>query len=85
MKFRLQCLKQSLKQLLLFLKWIPGYYKLHSDYGYEPDTYEFIIDNYEHVLCEVTKTMSKPTYHWRDVVREIDRYYEDIYQGESNE
>ena len=80
MKFRLQCLKQSLKELLLFLKWIPGYYKLHSDYGYEPDTYEFIIDNYEHVLCEVTKTMSKPTYHWRDVVHEIDKYYEGMYE-----
>lgn len=80
MKFRLQCLKQSLKELLLFLKWIPGYYKLHTDYGYEPGTYEFIIDNYEHVLCEVTKTMSKPTYCWRDVVREIDKYYERMYE-----
>lgn len=80
MRFRLLLIKEFIKELLLFLKWIPGYYKLHKNYGYEPDTYEFIIDNYEHVLCETTKTMSKPTYHWRDVVNEIDHYYEGIYQ-----
>lgn len=72
-------LKENCIELLLFLKWIPGYYKLHKNYGYTPDTYDFIIDNYEKVLCNTTKTMSKPTYHWRSVVNEIDKYYEKLY------
>lgn len=82
MKFRLYLLKETIVELLHFIKHLPGYYKLHTNYGYTPDTYDFIIDNYEKVLCNRTKTMSKPTYHWRDVISEIDRYYEEIYQEE---
>ena len=82
MRFRLYLLKETIKELLLFIKYLPGYYKLHKDYLYKPDTYSFIIDNYEQVLCNTTKTMSKPTYHWRAVVNEIDRYYEEIYKEE---
>lgn len=81
LKFRLTLLKENINELLLFIKWIPGYYKLHTNYGYEPDTYDFIICNYERVLCETTKTMSKPTYCWRSVVSEIDRYYEEMYDN----
>ena len=79
MRFRLYLLKENIRELLLFFKWIPGYYKLHKNYGYKPDTYDFIIDNYEKVLCNTTKTMSKPTYCWRSVVNEIDKYYEKLY------
>lgn len=82
MRLRLYFLKEDIKQLFYFIKWLPGYFKLHKDYGYEPDTYSFIIQNYESVLCERTKVMSKPTYHWKDVVREIDRWYEEIYEEE---
>jgi len=82
MRFRMYLLKETITELLLFLKWIPGYYKLHKNYGYAPDTYDFIIDNYEKVLCETTRTLSKPTYCWRTVVSEIDRYYEEIYKEE---
>ena len=80
MIFRLYLLKESITELLLFIRYLPGYYKLHKDYGYTPDTYDFIIDNYEKVLCETTKTLSKPTYCWRTVVSEIDRYYEEMYK-----
>lgn len=82
LKFRLSCFIEDVKYFLLFLKDIPGYYQLHMNYGYKPDTYGFIICNYERVLCETTKTMSKPTYHYRDVVNEIDRYYEELYSKE---
>ena len=82
MKFRLYLLKENIKELLLFVRWIPGYYKLYKNYGYTPDTYDFIIDNYEKVLCNTTKTMSKPTYYWRDVISEIDKYYEEVYREE---
>ena len=77
MRFRIYLMKQSIKATLCFIKNIPGYIKLHRDYGYNPDTYGYIIENYETVLCERTKVMSKPTYHWKDVVRELDRWYEE--------
>lgn len=76
----LENLKESIKEIILFIKSLPGYYKLQKDYGYKPDTYSYIIENYEAVLCERTKLMSKPTYHWKDVVREIDRWYEEEYE-----
>ena len=78
MRDRLMFLKEDMKEFFTFIKWLPSYFKLHKNYGYEPDTYDFIIQNYEQVLCNRTKTMSKPTYHWRDVVYEIDRWYEEI-------
>lgn len=83
MKFRLYLLKETIKEFLLFLKYLPGYYKLHRDYEYEPGTYDFIIDNYQRVLCERTKFLSKPTYCWRTVVDQLDRYYEEIYEEEN--
>ena len=77
MILRLYFIKENIKELFYFIKWIPGYIKLHREYGYEPDVYSYIIENYEKVLCNRTKVMSKPTYHWRDVVNEIDRWYEE--------
>ena len=77
MNFILYCLKENIKDIFLFIKWIPGYFRLHKNYRYEPDAYSFIIENYESVLCNRTKTMSKPTYYWQDVVAEIDRWYEE--------
>lgn len=77
MNFILYSLKENIKDIFLFIKWIPGYFKLHKNYRYEPDTYSFIIENYENVLCNRTKTMSKPTYCWKDVIYEIDRWYEE--------
>ena len=77
MRQRLYFLKEDIKDFFRFVKWLPAYYKLHRNYGYHPDTYDFIIDNYETVLSNRTRTMSKPTYHWQDVVSEIDRWYEE--------
>lgn len=68
---------EKIKNIFIFIKWLPGYFRLHNNYEYEPDTYSFIIENYEQVLCNRTYSMSKPTYHWKDVVGELDRYYED--------
>ena len=75
MRQRLEFLKEDIKDFFLFIKWLPAYHKLHRDYGYQPSAYSFIIENYQRVLCERTLSMSKPTYYWRDVVNEIDRWY----------
>ena len=77
MKQRLIFLKEDIKDLFVFIKWLPAYFRLHRNYGYHPNTYDFIIDNYQKVLAERTRTMSKPTYYWQDVVSEIDRWYEE--------
>lgn len=82
MKYRLMFLKNDIKRFFVFVKWLPKYFKLHKNYGYKPDTYDFIIQNYEHVLCNRTKVMSKPTYHYNDVIREIDRWYEEMYEND---
>lgn len=66
-----------MKQLLNFLKKIKSLWKLYYDYGYDGETIEFIIDTYEKLLCERTKTMSKPTYFIKDILSEIDRWYEE--------
>ena len=83
-KLRILFLIEDIKTLLLFIRYIPGYYKLHRDYLYKPTTYDFIIQNYEEVLCNRTKVLSKPTYGWKTVVKELDRYYEEIYEEENN-
>lgn len=65
-----------LKQLIIFIRNLRGYWKLQCNYEYEPDTYDFIIQQYEAVLCERTTTMSKPTYYANAVIGEIDKWYE---------
>lgn len=66
-----------MKKFLKFLTKIKSFWKFYQDYGYDGEDVEFIIDNYESVLCNQTKTMSKPTYCLEDVLRELDNWYED--------
>lgn len=75
-------IKNFIKGLIQFVKDIPEYYQLYTWYEYDPMTYDFIVHHYQSVLSNRTKRMSKPTYHWRDVVQELDEYYEDIYKDE---
>lgn len=65
-------------KLIKFIFKLKGFWKLYQDYEYDGETIEFIIDNYERVLCNRTKTMSKPTYYLEDVLREIDNWYEEM-------
>lgn len=66
-----------MKSILSFIKHIKSFFKLYCNYGYDGETIEFIIDNYEKVLCNRTKLMSKPTYYARDVIQQIDKWYEE--------
>ncbi len=62
---------------LKFLQRIPAYWReCERKYGYEPEVYGFIIQNYEQVLMELSGgRLSKPDYHAADVVRAIRDYY----------
>lgn len=62
-------------QFLNFLTKLKSFWKLYKDYGYDGENMEFIIDTYEKLLCERTKTMSKPTYCLEDILAEIDKWY----------
>lgn len=64
-----------MRQFWDFLTKIRSFWKLYKDYGYDGETIEFIIDTYEKLLCERTKTMSKPTYYLKDILAEIDKWY----------
>lgn len=64
--------------LINFIKAIPGYYNFFKNYGYNGENMEFIIENYTEVLCNRTKMMSKPTYYARDVIAQLDNYYEKL-------
>ena len=63
-------------KFLKFLTKIKGFWKIYSGYGYDGETIEFIINNYTEVLENRTKLMSKPTYYARDVIEQIDDWYE---------
>lgn len=64
-----------MKQFIKFLTKIKSFWKLYKNYGYDGETIEFIIDTYEKLLCERTSTMSKPTYHLKEVLNQIDIWY----------
>lgn len=62
--------------MIRWIKRILGFIKLYNDYEYEPEVWRHIVENYTEVLCSRTQLMSKPTYYARDVIAEIDRWYE---------
>lgn len=62
------------------MKWIKriiGFIKLYKDYEYEPEVWRHIVETYTQILCLRTHTMSKPTYYIRDILNEIDIWYEE--------
>lgn len=67
-----------MKQFLKFLTKIKSFWKFYQNYGYDGETVEFIIENYQNVLQNRTKLMSKPTYYAKDVIAQIDNWYEEM-------
>lgn len=74
-----------MKTLIDFIKNLKSFYQFYKDYEYNGDECEFIIENYQEVLCSRTETMSKPTYYAESVIGEIDRWYEDSKPIETSE
>lgn len=64
-----------MKMLFRFIKNIKSFWKFYKDYEYNGEDCEFIVDNYQEVLCSRTRTMSKPTYRASAVIAEIDEWY----------
>ena len=70
-----------MKTLIDFIKNVKSFYRFYKDYEYNGDDCEFIIENYQEVLCSRTKTMSKPTYYANSVIGEMDEWYEDSWKS----
>ncbi len=66
-----------MRTFLKFITKLKGFWKLYQNYEYDGETVEFIIENYQDVLQNRTELMSKPTYYAKDVIRQIDEWYED--------
>lgn len=64
-------------KFLKFITKIKGFWRIYHGHGYDGKTIEFIIKNYTEVLVNRTKLMSKPTYYAKDVIKQIDEWYED--------
>lgn len=75
-KFRVYLFAEWIKTLFEFVKNLKSFYKFFADYKYNGEDCSFIIENYQSVLCNRTKTMSKPTYYASAVIAEMDRWYE---------
>lgn len=65
-----------MKTLIKFIKNLKSFYRFYKEYEYNGYDCEFIIENYQEVLCSRTKIMSKPTYYASAVIAEIDRWYQ---------
>lgn len=76
MRFRLYLFCEWIKRFFRFLKSIKSFYKFYADYWYDGETCRFIIEQYTRVLCNRTRLMSKPTYYARDVISQIDDWYD---------
>jgi len=66
-----------MRAFLKFLTKLKRFWKLYKDYEYDGETLEFIIENYQDVLQNRTALMSKPTYYAKDVIGQIDKWYEE--------
>lgn len=77
MRWRIELFIEDVKLFFRAVKAIPSLAKMYLDYEYDGETVRFIIENYTQVLCNRTKVMSKPTYHYKDVISQIDEWYED--------
>lgn len=61
----------GIQDIWRFVRRIPGYRKVDKYFGYDPEVYIVAVDNYEKLLCELTGTLSKPTYDYNVVLDEI--------------
>lgn len=69
-----------MKQFLKFLTKLKSFWKFYQNYEYDGGTAEFIVENYQYVLQNRTKLMSKPTYYSSEVIKQIDEWYYDEYE-----
>ena len=69
-----------MRELFGFIKNIGSFYKFWKDYEFTGEDASFIVEQYQSVLSNRTKFLSKPTYFASAVVNALDEYYEEVYE-----
>ena len=73
--FRFLCLKDSVRSLFRFIRFIPGFWKLNRFWDVEPEFYGWVIRQYSTVMNEMTGgKLSKPSHCAETVIEEIWNY-----------
>lgn len=74
------CKVRDMKTIWRFIKAIPSFWRYYKDYEYDGEVCRHITETLTTVVSSRTRTMSKPTYYAIDIIDEIDRYYEYMYE-----
>lgn len=74
-----------MRELFGFIKNIGSFYKFWKDYEINGNTMAYIIEQYQSVLSNRTRCLSKPTYSSNTVICAIDEWYERVYEEQDEE
>ena len=69
-----------MSSLFGFIKKIGSFYRFWRDYEYDGDCAAFIVEQYQSVMSNRTRFLSKPTYSAQTVIAAIDEWYEKVYE-----
>ena len=74
-----------MRDLIGFIKNIGSFYKFWKDYEFNGNAMAYIIEQYQSVISNRTRCLSKPTYSDSTVICAIDEWYERVYEEQDEE
>ena len=74
-----------MRELFGFIKNIGSFYKFWKDYEFNGNAMAYIIEQYQSVISNRTRCLSKPTYSADTVVSALDEWYERVYEEQDEE
>ena len=74
-----------MRELIGFIKNIGSFYRFWRDYEFTGDDTAYIVEQYQSVLSNRTRCLSKPTYTASNVICAIDEWYEKTYEEDKEE
>ena len=74
-----------MRELFGFIKNIGSFYKFWKDYEFNGNAMAYIIEQYQSVISNRTRCLSKPTYAASTVICAIDEWYERVYEEQDEE
>lgn len=74
-----------MRELFGFIKNIGSFYKFWKDYEFNGNAMAYIIEQYQSVISNRTRCLSKPTYSASTVICAIDEWYERVYEEQDEE
>jgi hypothetical protein len=69
-----------MRELFGFIKNIGSFYKFWKDYEFNGNAMAYIIEQYQSVISNRTRCLSKPTYSAETIVCALDEWYEKVYE-----